>query len=558
MLITKFNKMIRNRIVWWFIGGIVIVTFVGWFSPHGGCDTGPRMGQAGTFNGEPVTDAELRAARFNTYLDVCMASGRKPAITPELDAALNDMAWKRVAALRIARAIGLQNPSDAELLAELQQQSIFQENGAFSRGRYRAFEQNVLAALGATTTQFENKLREDSILLKLQGTTASAAWVSPAELQRVVSRYADNLSVEYVRLSTNLVSASSIKLTDSDLLAFYAAHTNLFTVPERVAVRYVSLPISNYLAKANPTTTEVEEYYDTHTDEFTATDTNGTKVVSPLDEVRNSVSNLLIHATATQAARDAGTDFAVALAPARDGSASVFEKVAADLHLPVKTTDLFSAEGPALGIRDDDYDFIAAAFKLRGTPDDYFSDPIAGKDFVRVLALSTNAESYVPAFEDVKAKVQPFALRQAMEEALTKTAASIRAKFQEGLNQKEHFAALAKQQAMNVHTTGFFSAYSAPEALSSPEVLEDLTLLGRGELSNVIPATNGYLIAYIKDRKPASEDEAGVVRSQLGRGIVRRRARILFSEWEDRLLKAGRKTDRPTERPSADGNPIVD
>lgn len=557
MLITKFNKMIRNRIVWWIIGGIVIITFVGWFSPHGGCDTGPRVGQAGTFNGEPVTDVELRTARFNVYLDFCMASGRKPTITPEVDAILMDMAWKRVAALRVARAMGIQNPTDAELLAELQQQQLFQENGVFSRGRYRAFEQNVLGALGASTSQFENKLREDSILLKLQGTVASAAWISPAEMQRIVSRYADNLSVEYVTLSTNIVSPAAVKVSDSDLRAFYDAHTNLFAVPDRVAVRYVSLPISNYLAKAAVTTTEVEEYYDTHTDEFSTTDTNGTKAITPLDEVRTSISNLLIHTAATQAARDIGTDFAVALAPARDGTASDFEKVAAEFHLSVKTTGLFSAEGPALGTGDD-YDFIAAAFKLHGTPDDYFSDPIAGKDFVRVLALSTNAESYVPAFDDVKAQVEPLARRQAVEDALVKSAESIRKKFQEGLSQNEKFSALARQQGMNVHTTAYFSAYSAPESLSAPEILEALTVLGRNELSGVIASTNGFLIAYVKDRKPASEDEAGVVRSQLGRGLVRRRARVLFSEWEEALLKVGRSTERPVERPADEGNPIVD
>ena len=286
-------------------------------------------------------------------------------------------------------------------------------------------------------------------------------------------------------------------------------------------------------------------------------DTHGSKVVTSLDEVRGSVSNRLIHSAATQSARDAGTDFAVALAPARDGTASAFEKVAGEFKLGVTTTALFSAEGPALGTADDD-DFIPAAFKLRATPDEYFSDPVAGKNFVRVLALSTNADAYVPAFEDVKAKVEPFARNQAIEDALAKTADSTRKKFQEGLNQKEKFAALAKQQTMNVHTTGYFSAYTAPDALSSPQILEDLTLLGRGELSPVIAATNGYMIAYIKDRKPASEDEASVVRSQLGRGLVRRRARILFSDWEESLLKTGRKTDRPVERRGADGNPIVD
>jgi peptidyl-prolyl cis-trans isomerase D len=539
MLITKFNKMIRNRIVWWIIGGIVIITFVGWFSPHGGCETTAPTGQAGSLDGQPVTAAELRTARFDTYLDFCMMSGRKPSMTPQLDKILDEMAWKRVAALRMAKSIGLNPPTDAELLAEIQRQQIFQANGAFSKNQYLAFERNFLTPLGATTAQFENKLREDMILYKLQSSVASAAWVSPPELQRMVARYADNFRVDYVTLGTNMVSGSDISLTDDDIKAFYTDHTNLFEIPPRVGVRYVSLPISNYLSKADVETITIEEYYDTHTDEFTTTDTNGTKVLAPIEDVRSSISNLLVRESSTQAARDAGTDLVISLAPARDGAPSVFEKVAEAAGLAVKTTALFNAEGPVPDINGD-FDFINAAFKLRPTPDEYFSDAVLGNDSVYILALATNAEPYVPAFEDVSAKVKPLAHEEAVKAALTRAAESVRRKFQEGLSKNESFAVLAKQQTLNVSTTEYFSAYSPPEAMNSPEILESIVVLNRGELSDLISVTNGYVIACIADRKPASEEEASAVRSQLGANIVRRRARILFSEWQAAMVKAGR------------------
>jgi hypothetical protein len=542
MLITKFNKMIRNRIVWWIIGGIVIITFVGWFSPHGGCETVPQAGRGGTLDGQPVTDAELRSARFNTYLEFCMMSGRKPAITPEVDTLLNEMAWKRVAALRMAATLGLNPPTDAEVLAELQRQSVFQANGAFSKNQYLAFEQNVLGPLGASKVQFENKVREDILLHKLQGSVASAAWMSPMEFQRIISRYADNFRVNYVTLGTNLVSASDVKLTDEDIKSFYTAHTNLFEVPPKVSVRYVTLPISNYLAGVAVEATAVEEYYDTHTDEFTVPGTNDTKVISPIEEVRGYISNLLVRESAMQAARDKATDMVVALAPTRDGTASVFENVASDFGLNVKTTALFDAEGPVAGI-DGEFEFVTAAFKLRPTQDDYFSDAVTGNNAVYVLALATNTEAYIPAFETVISKVKPLAHEQAVQNALTVKAEAIRRKFQEGLNKNETFATLAKQQAMNVSTTGYFSAYTATDALSDPEILENIVSLNRGELSDVLATTNGFMIAFVADRKPASDEEAAVVKSQLGATIARRRARILFSEWQDAMLKAGRKND---------------
>jgi peptidyl-prolyl cis-trans isomerase D len=441
----------------------------------------------------------------------------------------------------MAKALGLKPPSDDELLSELQRQPVFQANGTFSRSQYRAFERNVLSQLGATTAQFENKLREDIILTKLQATAAAAAWISPMETQRLVARYGDSFQIQYVTLNSNLVSQSEVKVTAEDLQAFYASHTNLFEVPSKTAVRYVEFPISNHLSKASVTADAVEEYYDTHTDRFTETGTNGTKVITPIDAVRDSVSNLLIHETATQVARDLATDFVVALTPARDGAASPFESVAGEFGVGVKTSGLFAAEGPVAGI-DAGQDWIAAAFKLRPTPEDYFSDAITGTGSVYVLALATNTEAYVPAFEEVRSKVEPLARAKAAQDALIRKGESVRRTFQEGLAQKESFAALAKQQALNIHTTAFFSAFSAPEALNSGEILEEIVLLNRGDLSTLLASTNGYTIAYVVDRKPASEDDAQVVRTQLGANVMRRRARILFSEWQESLVQTGRKT----------------
>jgi hypothetical protein len=317
-------------------------------------------------------------------------------------------------------------------------------------------------------------------------------------------------------------------------------------------VRYVTIPVSNYLSKATVEAAAVEEYYDTHTDEFTVDGTNGTKTVSPLEESRNAISNLLVKESATQTARDVGTDMVVSLAPARDGTASVFEKVAETLGFNVRTTGLFDAAGPVPDI-DGEIEFITAAFKLRPTPDDYFSDAVMGNNSVYILALSTNAEAYVPSFDQVRVKVEPLARQKAVQDALSRKAESIRRKFQEGLSQNETFATLAKQQSINVSTTSYFSAYSAPESLSSRDLLEAIVTLNRGEISDLLSTTNGYMIAFVADRKPASEDEAAAVRNQLGANVSRRRTRILFSEWQDIIVKAGHKNNEaPVEETPAE------
>lgn len=556
MLITKFNKMIRNRIVWWIIGGIVIITFVGWFSPRGSCETLPAANAAGTLNGEPVTDSELRQARFNTYLGLCLMVGRIIPMTEEVDAELRDQAWKRVAALRAAKAMGITASAD-EVRNLLVRDPQFSVNGQFNRERYDQFRRNVLGALNTTVTQFEQQLAENIVLQKLQNLTQAAAWVAPSEMQRIVARYADSFSVEYVTLGPQRVE-KTVSLAEDEIRAYFEANTNRFVIPEMVAVKYVSYDISNYLARASTDSQAVEEYYDTHAEEFTTTDTNGTSSVTPIESVRDSISNKLLYASATELARNAAYDLVVALAPARDGTASSFEQVTDATGLTVRTTALFdAADGPK------EFEpsplLIEAAFRLRPTPDEYFSDAVQAGHRVYVMALLTNTEARIPEFAEVKAKVEPLAREKAVADKLAKVAADLRDRCEAGIKAGKTFRDIVKNDGLTVSTSGVFSAYSAPDALSEPGILEDITTRESGEMSAVLTTTNGLIVAHVAERKPASMDETAAVRAQLGTSVARRRTRTLFGEWQDALIRKGLKlhTGEPA-RPTRDEPPIVD
>ena len=554
MLITKFNKMIRNRIVWWIIGGIVIVTFVGWFSPRGGCEPLPKSGEIGTLHGVPVTQAELQQARFNTYLGILLMVGHQIPMTEEFDAELQDQAWKRVAALREAQALGI-TASEDEVLDVLQHDKEFSVNGVFSKERYAQFVRSVLGALNATVGQFENQLAENIVLQKLQNVTASAAWVSPADMSRIVARYADSFAIQYVTLSSNAV-AGALTLPEADVQAFFDAHTNLFEIPERVDVQYVQYKASDYLAHATTDGQAVEEYYDMHSEEFTKVDTNDVKTVTPLDDVRGSISNKLVNLAALELARNAASDFVVALAPARDGSATPFPALAAATGLTLRTTGLFDARtGPAnMKVS---HAFVEAAFRLRPNPDEYFSDAVVESNMVYVLGLLTNTESRIPEFAEVKDKVLPFAVAKARQDKLVKMAGELHDRLAAALKTGKTFKQAAQAESLNVATSGVFSATSAPEELSGGEVLEDITMRDSGELSAVLPSTNGLMIAYIAERKPASEDEIGAVKAQLGVNIARRRARALFADWQDLLIRKGKGAAKASSHGGYEP-PIVD
>ena len=120
---------------------------------------------------------------------------------------------------------------------------------------------------------------------------------------------------------------------------------------------------------------------------------------------------------------------------------------------------------------------------------------------------------------------------------------------------KEAEKDLAKAKALNVNTTAVFSAVSAPDALSSPEILGDITVRNAGELSEVLPGANGLIIAYVAERKPAGADELATVQNQVATSVIRRRSRLIFGDWQKSLISNGKKKDNQVVEPVSDSSP---
>jgi len=557
MMIMKFNKMIRNKVVWWIIAGIVIITFVGWFSPKGGCEDSRPAGVAGMLDGKPVTDNELRQARLNNYMGLCLSVGKIITITPRLDKELRAQSWKRIAALRAAAEMNI-TASPEEVLATLKRDPQFQEGGAFSKQRYLVYCQSVLGSLNATMAQFEHQIAENIILQKLHSITASAVWLSPEELKNLAGRYADSFRIDYINLDTNAIPVGSITVSDAEIQTYYNQHTNAFVVPPKVAVRYIEVPVSKYLAKAveKVDTNALEDYYASHSDEFMTTDTNGVKTATPFEQVATVISNRLLHETATQLARDAVNDLSDSLVPDRDGNALTLDAVAAKAGYKVHKTDLFDVESDVPGI--DATAFTTAAFRLHAAADECFSDAVAGTNHVYLMAFATNTEATLPEFETLKARIKPLAINKARQDALQQKARDLRQYFQAGLNNRKSFASLAAAKSLSVQTTAVFSAYSAPDALSSSEILGDITVRNAGELSDVLPGANSLIIAYVKERRPADSDELATVKNQVAMTVIRRRSRILFGEWQQSLVAGDKKKDSQVVEEKADTSPSSD
>ncbi|MFH1477176.1 MAG: SurA N-terminal domain-containing protein [Verrucomicrobiota bacterium] len=543
MFISKFNKLIRNKFVWSGFAFIVILSFVVWQTNTGGISEEETKNAAGKLDGKSVPSAEMRSAYFNSYLYMSLMVGRALNVTSRVDEALKHMAWRRLIALRGAQEARLSS-SPAEVVAAIQQQPFFQENGQFSRARYIAFVQQFLASLRATENQFEEHIRQEIIMSKARLMLAQATWVAPLEIEEVFHQLYDTFVVSYVLLTRNDLE-HTVKVTDAETRAYFEAHTNDWTIPAKMRVKYVSWPFARFRDEGALEDAALRSYYDEHIEEFTTRGTGDLLSARSFEEVEDTLRDQLAQKSAIEVSGDQAADFEVALAPDRKGQAPSFETVARAAGLAVTTSAVFTLNGPVPGLQVG-LDFNKAAFALRPTPDDYFSHPVRGSNAYYVLAFDAKIDARVPAYDEVRTEVRRAVREQAGSNMLAQTAATIQQAVADALQRGKTFAEAIRPYHLEVVTTDPFAVRTGLDVEDKDtfyELTKKILFLNAGELTGVIPVKGGVVIGHVDSRIAADQALLASIKNDLGQYIRKRREDLAFREWQEYLLTAHKFED---------------
>lgn len=557
MFISRFNKLIRNRILWGVFAFIVVISFVAW-----GTQTGGRQSQEdapGKLYGKPVAADQFRKEYFNTYLSMSLMFGRPLKVTEKLNELMRKLAWRRIVVLRTVDKLGLTVPAD-EVAGTIEQQPSFVENGLFNRERYQAFVQTFLAKLGASEAQFEEQVREELLINRARILLAQSVWVAPLEIAQAFSQVYDTFVVSYVFISADDLR-HKVKISNDEARKYFAAHQDDFKIPEMARVKYAVFPFNRFIDEDGLKDETLRSYYDENIEQFSVKTTNGWSAPIPFEDVEDEIRETLAQENAVDAAGDKALDFEVSLAPDRSGNAPSFEDALRVAGGTVQTSVFFSLKSVVPGLNVG-LDFNQAAFNLRPTPDDYFSHPIKGSNACYIIAFDRRAEARVPEYEEVKKEVLAAALEEAVQDKLNDVARYLHSSAAIAIKDGKLFAAALKPFGVEVVTTEPFSAKSGfpvdDEDLAYA-LTKNILMLNAGELSEIIPLDpsfaqgpafsaaspkassaeekNGVAIAYIESRQPAERAVFQAIRNDLGVFIKRRRAETVFYEWQEYLLK---------------------
>jgi hypothetical protein len=541
MMISRFHKLIQSKVVWYIILGIIVVTFVGFFTPTMRASGSEQKARpAGMLFGKKVPMDEYRRAFDHTHIWYIISSGRMLPLTDELNAALRKEAWLRVAVLRQAQADKV-IVTDKEVAQQIQAMPLFRsQTGAFDINVYKG----VIQQLGLSTAQAEELFREQISIYKQMYRPAQAALISPLELTKAYHLYTDRFVLSYAVLPRAQIE-KTITVTKEDAQALFAENPAAFTMPPKVRVSYVEFPVSNFVKDVVVPEGSALQVYNQNIENYRVANTNSDAVVEykPFESVEGEITGKLKKILAVKLAAEKASEFVADVSPKTDRAKPDFSGAAAASGLKIKTLPAFGANEDLSGI-DSTAPFGPAAFALEDNSYSSFSDAVIGKDTVYVLSLEKRYPSFVPDFSAVEKEATAAARERAVVKELAERAIDVKKAVAASLEKGVDFKAAIQPFGLAVKTTPEFDLTSELKEPYAETLVEGCLNVEQGQLCASAPVAEGILLSYVASRKSTDADIGlPAVRDELVSSLARNRAQRLAASWQQSLLDEGEFKD---------------
>jgi len=516
----KFRKHAR-----WIMAGVLVMLipgFIALFTTTGRSDR--RGSDLPTIRGKPVDAAVFEQAENLVQAQFAMEQGHEVRKTSDNMDRVKQEAVLQMLLDRKAQELGLQ-VSDAELdqqIRIIRDQS--NKNGQFDLVSY-------LKNRGVSEAAFEKILRTQLLHEKLQQLVMSAARATPTEVQQMYLPLHEKLTIDLVRFDVDNYKTPVI-VSNEEVRAFFEDSKESFRTPAKVKVRYAVFPIVDAQKTIKLSDEEINEFYERSLSKYA--DTNN--VTKPLEAVKDEVKAELLKLRAERAAGDQATELTVKLVRQTDAAKPDFTKLCAGMNVVVKETDYLSAKDklPELGVGPD---FLQRAFSL--TPDQPYSDPIAGSNALYVLEYIDGKPSAIPPFEDVRenATEQVKTLRRyaaTLDQART-TVEQLKKLVAGG----KTFTNACAELKLKMETPSAFTVSDQKLDLPAAASIQQMTLgMQVGAISDLVNTLTGAVVFHLRDRQAANLADFEKDKEQLTRQVLQRNRQALFNDWIQALIRA--------------------
>ncbi len=281
MFIYHFNRMIRSRILWTVFAVIIAFAFLSVDSCNNNAyDNGTSS--TTSIGGKEVSSEEYNNARRMAQIRNMLS--RRGEIPEEVT---DTQVLSRIAVLRLANEMYITATDDEIRAVITADRSFVNEMGVFDRNRY----EYMLAQIGLTPQTYEYFLREEITINKIVYNASACNLPSQIEIEEQAKAYTDTITFRYASI-TNSFGETEVVPTEEAIQAYYNENTDNYRVPAQVKVRYIKVPVTNYIAEASVEADRIEDWYESNADKYTRQGTNGVEQLT-LEEAYTTVSNEL-------------------------------------------------------------------------------------------------------------------------------------------------------------------------------------------------------------------------------------------------------------------------
>lgn len=547
MMISKFNMLIRSRLLWGVMLVIIVLAFVVWGMGPGvsSVDSEPARVSEGVLDGQEVSTAEFRAAYVSAMIDWLIKTGRDLSSSEEASRFLRQSAWQRLAALRQAAAWNLRADDDETRAAIVS--AFTGEDGVFNRQAFENYYQQVMYPRGISRAVFENYFAEEIVVRKLTHVLASQAQVAPEEVRRMYASLMDTFSVDYATVPASSLE-SEISVTPEMARAAFDADPESFRLPEFRRVVYAAFPIDSFLDEsAEIPEDDLAVYYNEHITDYMQSvqkeDGTTETVTTEFETVKDAIAAVLRRDAAREKAEAAATRLCSDAMPARDGSLRDFADVAREADLdPVELAPFSASEVP---VADAGPAFTAEAFRREMGAFDAVSDPVLSDTSAYVLKLLEILPSRIPEFSEVEAKATDAAREKALHDRLAERANELRDAAQKAVAAGSSFITAVRDAGGTATSAEPFTGFSASQS-SDPVVAllaSAVVTCNPGEFTDVLFTDDAAVFGVLNTRIAGDEDSFESQRLPIANAIRQRRGQEFASAWMASLLSPERFTD---------------
>jgi peptidyl-prolyl cis-trans isomerase D len=428
--------------------------------------------------------------------------------TPEFkEAVLNDLVQRRIV-LGWARANGML-VSDSELRQVITGIDAFRdENGKFSAQRY----EQLLRAQGMTPVDFENSIRQDLLLSRIQSTYSTSAFFPDAVVERLVRIREQRREVSQAVFEPGRYQAQA-KVTEQDAKKYYEEHPGEFALPERARVEYVVLTPEAAAQSFVVSDEDLRQTYESRLSEFQTRE-------------RRSASHILIAAGSAASAEDKARAKSRAedLAAQLQKSPSRFAELARNF-----SQDPGSAEqGGALGEFERGFmakPFEDAVFGMKKAGE--ITGPVETQYGYHIIRLDGVTPPVTTPLEKVRAQLLEDVRKQRAQRAFTEAAQTFSDMVYE---QYESLAPVAEALKLTIQKSDWIgkTGGSMDPLFNHPKLLEQLfsgeSVTSRRNTEAVEVQPNMLLSARIIEHTPASAAPFEDVRRDIAEHLEMQRA----------------------------------